>query len=116
MYIKFDKSDTQKILRALDKLLKCDPTHSIKVKYIPIELKNLCTELKHQFETMGYIEYRIDYLRPLRDVVHLFGPFFNFSLEKTIHLAICRHSEYVNNRRPIKYYTSEGIPLVYANE
>ena len=80
MYIKFSSKDTTAIINATDKLINCNPTKSAKVKSIPPELRELCSIVRGQLRSMGYMEYRVEYLRPLIEVMNLFGSFFNSQL------------------------------------
>jgi len=116
MYIKFSSKDTTAIINATDKLIECNPAKSYKVKSIPPELKELCRLIRGQLRSMGYMEYRIEYLRPLIGVMNLFGSFFNFSTSSTIERAISFHSSYASGSKTIRYKTEQGDSLIYADD
>lgn len=116
MYIKFSSKDTTAIINATDKLINCNPVKSFKVKSIPPELKELCKLVRGQLRAMGYMEYRVEYLRPLVEVVNLFGSFFNLSTASNIQRAISLYYSYVSGSKPIRYRTEQGDNLVYIDD
>lgn len=116
MYIKFSSKDTTAIINATDKLIECNPAKSIKVKSIPPELREHCKFVRGQLRSMGYMEYRIEYLRPLVEVINLFGSFFNFSTVSTIQRAISSYNSYASGTTTIRYKTEHGDSLVYADD
>ena len=111
MYIKFSSKDTTAIINATDKLINCNPVKSVKVKSIPPELRELCRIVRGQLRSMGYMEYRVEYLRPL-----IFGSFFNFSTSSNIQRAISLYHSYASGSKPIRYKTEQGDSLVYADD
>lgn len=115
MYIKFSSKDTTAIINATDKLINCNPVKSVKVKSIPPELRELCRIVRGQLRSMGYMEYRVEYLRPLIEVMNLFGSFFNFSTSSNIQRAISLYLLCFCSK-PIRYKTEQGDSLVYADD
>ena len=116
MYIKFSSKDTTAIINATDKLIDCNPSKSYKVKSIPPELKELCKLIRGQLRSMGYMEYRVEYLRPLIEVMNLFGSFFNLSTASNIQRAISLYHSYASGSKTIRYRTEKGDSLVYAED
>ncbi|MEQ3301168.1 hypothetical protein [Bacteroides xylanisolvens] len=116
VYIKFSSKDTTAIINATDKLINCNPVKSVKVKSIPPELRELCRIVRGQLRSMGYMEYRVEYLRPLIEVMNLFGSFFNFSTSSNIQRAISLYHSYASGSKPIRYKTEQGDSLVYADD
>lgn len=116
IYIKFSSKDTTAIINATDKLIECNPAKSYKVKSIPPELKEICRLVRGQLRSMGYMEYRVEYLRPLIEVMNLFGSFFNFSTTNTIQRAISFYYSYASGSKAIRYKTEQGDSLVYADD
>ena len=116
MYIKFSSKDTTAIINATDKLINCNPANSWKVKSISPELKEICRIVRGQLRSMGYMEYKVNYLHPLIEVMNLFGSFFNFSTADTIQRAISLYPSYASGSRVIRYKTEQGDNLVYADD
>lgn len=116
MYIKFSSKDTRAIVNATDKLIECNPAKSFKVKSIPPELKEVCRLVRGQLRSMGYMEYKIEYLSPLIEVMGLFGSFFNFSTTSNIQRAISFYHSYASGSKNIRYRTEQGDALIYADD
>lgn len=112
LYLRFSPKDTKAIINATTKLIECNPSTSLKVKSISPELKSLCYLVREQLQIMGYMEYKIQYLRPLIAVFQLFGSFFNFTTTNSIIKALNLYQSYELGYKPIRYFNSNGDSIV----